>query len=225
MCNYSDEESIAYKLRVERGKKIIAMIDRTFLSLGGVKIADIGGSEKYWSILPKGYLKARNVSITIINLGDECKIIDHSTFDYIKGDGRNLTFIPNNTFDLLHSNSVIEHVGCWECQQDFANEVNRISKSYYIQTPYFYFPIDPHSMIPFFQFLSDDIKIRLLENFDIGHYRKQNREGAIEIVDSTKMLNRQEFETLFPNANVEYEKFLGIPKSLIAIKELQWNIY
>lgn len=75
-----------------------------------------------------------------------------SQFSYVQGDGRNLPY-TNNEFDIVFSNSVIEHVGTFEDQKRFAEEIRRVAKSYWVQTPNRHFPVETHLIAPFIHFL------------------------------------------------------------------------
>lgn len=50
-------------------------------------------------------------------------------------------------FDLAYCNSVIEHVAP-ERRQAFAAELRRVARGWYVQTPAWSFPIEPHALLP-----------------------------------------------------------------------------
>lgn len=103
-------------------------------------ILDIGGTDYYWFTL-----NVNDRSHWEIILLNPVKIANKNPqFQYVKGDGRNLSCFENDKIDIIYSNSVIEHVGNWDDQQKFALEVKRITKNYFIQTPNFYFPFEPY---------------------------------------------------------------------------------
>jgi hypothetical protein len=121
--------------------------------------------------------------------------------------------------DLIFSNSVIEHVGSYENQQIFANEVMRVSDKYIIQTPSLWFPLEPHSLLPLFQFLPHPIRALLIMTFNINYFPKaKTYKEAITVSHSTLMFTHKRFKQLFPDAEIQVERFLGIPKSYTAIK-------
>ena len=69
------------------------------------------------------------------------------------GDARN-TMLEKDSFDIVHSNATIEHVGSFENQVLFVREMIKISKeSVFIQTPNRFYPIDFHTILPFIHWL------------------------------------------------------------------------
>jgi SAM-dependent methyltransferase len=55
-------------------------------------------------------------------------------------------------FDLAYCSSVIEHVAP-EDRAAFAREVRRVARGWYVQTPAFSFPVEPHALLPFAHWL------------------------------------------------------------------------
>ena len=64
------------------------------------------------------------------------------------GDARNLSEYADGSVDLVHSNSVIEHVGGWADMRAMADEMMRIGRSGWMQTPAWEFPVEPHFRAP-----------------------------------------------------------------------------
>jgi ubiquinone/menaquinone biosynthesis C-methylase UbiE len=173
-------------------------------------VLDVGGREFNWGLMPFA------PSVTILNRdlqGDRS-----GEFNWVIGDARDLPF-PDRAFDIVYSNSVIEHVGGLEDQRRFAAECRRVGRCYFIQTPNRNFPIEPHVLTPFIHWLPKKWQGRLLRNFTIwGWITRPNAEAQRRFLDTTRMLNRQEFQALFPDANIKSERFFGLAKSFIAIK-------
>src|SRR6185437_11417705 len=71
---------------------------------------------------------------------------------FVLGDATCLPF-PSSVFDLVFSNSMVEHLPTWDHQKCCADEIRRVGSRYWIQVPNRHFPIDPHYIIPFFQYL------------------------------------------------------------------------
>jgi 2-polyprenyl-3-methyl-5-hydroxy-6-metoxy-1,4-benzoquinol methylase len=74
----------------------------------------------------------------------------------------------DHQFDVVYSNSVIEHVGDLDDMRRMAQEIQRVGKRYFLQTPNRYFPIEPHFVFPFFQFLPRPVQISLVQKFRLG---------------------------------------------------------
>lgn len=176
-----------------------------------VRILDIGGTQEFWEP-HKSNLK--NCAITILNL---IKIpVTLPNFISVIGDARDMKQFKDKEFDLVFSNSVIEHVGNWEDQKKMAKEIQRVGKRYFIQTPNYYFPIEPHFFFPFFQLLPLRIKIFLIRHFTLG-WRSQTKAytKAIKAVNSIRLLKKQELQLLFPMGKVFEEKIVWLTKSFV----------
>ena len=128
-----------------------------------------------------------------------------------------MSVIGDRAFDVVFSNSVIEHLGIFEDQQSMAAEIRRVGKRYYVQTPNRFFPIEPHFLVPFFQFLPIGLKARMLRRIDLGWYKKvPSLELARKTVQSIRLLSEKDLSKLFPEAHLYRERFCGLVKSFVA---------
>ena len=210
-------KSFAFKFRKQRAEKIIALINGCYEEHGEVKIIDIGGTKAYWSIIPMDFLKERKVHIHLVNLPGSLPLQENTeVFTFQHGNGCNLSNIEDKSFHLAHSNSVIEHVGSWENKVRFSLEIQRIAEKYYLQTPNYWFPFEPHFVTPFFHWLPESVRIKLVQHFNLGWFSKtKDYDAAKAIVESCSLLSVKELRRLFPNATLCREKLLFFTKSLI----------
>ena len=111
LTNYDDQQSLGSRLRTKRIVPLLRLIEATSKQLGFVSIVDIGGTVRYWNIIPQQYLVEHNVKITIVNLPNATLPKNFGPFTFVHADGCNLSDFDNNSFHIAHSNSVIEHVG------------------------------------------------------------------------------------------------------------------
>jgi len=168
VSDYQSEESIGSKLRAKRAAPLLEMIRRAYNSHGHVNIIDIGGTEEYWQIIPREYFDIYKIEITIVNLPQESKSIINEHFICAAGDGCDLSEFTKNSFHIAHSNSVLEHVGDWDRMVKFANEIKRVGVNYFVQTPNYWFPIEPHCMTPFFQWLPKPCRLWLVRKRQVN---------------------------------------------------------
>jgi len=176
-----------------------------------VRILDVGGTETYWKMMELN--TGDQVFISLLNLSQNEVSLPNVTS--IAGDARAIK-AKDASFDVVFSNSVIEHVGTYQDQIQMAKEVRRVGKRYFVQTPNKYFPLEPHFLFPLFQFLPINIRVLLLQNFRLGWFSKTpDKAKAREIVESIRLLDKREFISLFPNAELYEEKIFGITKSFV----------
>jgi hypothetical protein len=174
-------------------------------------VLDIGGREFNWGLMPFA------PRVTIFNLSMQGT---HSgKFAWVIGDARKLPF-PDRAFDVVYSNSVIEHLGTLDDQRRFAAECARVGRSYFVQTPNRNFPIEPHLLTPFVHWLPNECQARLLRNFTLwGWITRPGAAARAGFLNTTRMLSRSEFQSLFPDAELRTERFLGLTKCFIAIRK------
>ena len=212
-ANYSDPQATVQKLRRRRFRLFWEMLQRIPPPR---RVLDVGGSQPYWEMMALEYPLA-GTEVVLLNL--EAVPVGLPGFSSLAGDGRDLGRFSDREFDQVHSNSTIEHVGDWAGQQRMAQEVQRVGRGYFVQTPNRNFPIEPHFLLPLFQFYPPVIQTWLLTHFAVGHSeRLADAADARDLLAHTRMLTEKEFRALFPQASIFRETFLGMTKSFIALQ-------
>ncbi len=166
------------------------------------KLLDVGGGTGMNGEFARLY--QRFDSVTVVNLNPPGHDAEAGyNLRFVNADGRSLPFV-DKSFDWVFSNAVIEHVGDWEDQNRFAAEVRRVaSRGYFVTTPNLYFPIEPHALLPLYQFYPDRLKPLAL----------RVSPGYMKEVEHISLLTRKKMQTLFPEAHVQRVNFAS---SLIA---------
>jgi hypothetical protein len=212
--------SLEAKSRMYRRRRfglVLRSVDRILSRQRSCRILDVGGVPEYWENV-RDLVGQRNCHVTLVNLTSYS--INSSFFTSLAGDARDLSWLPDKSFDLVHSNSVIEHVGRWQDMKAMAHEVRRLAASYFLQTPYFWFPIEPHCATAFFHWLPRPIRISMLMRRPRWNWGQAPDVGAaMQLIESTVLLDYQMLAALFPDAIIHRERFFGLTKSLIAIRD------
>ena len=183
-----------------------------------MSLLDVGGYPSSWTQYKPvvGCLDILNIHPIELAKAD----CSHYNMRAMIGDGCNLVF-PNNSYDIVFSNSVIEHVGSYENQKAFASEVRRVGKSLWIQTPAYECLIEPHYLAPFIHWLPKRWQKKLVRKFTIRGLIDQPTSAEVDnMVETTRLLSFNEFKNLFPDCEILIEKMLFIiPKSYIAVRK------
>jgi hypothetical protein len=175
---------------------------RKFLELvppgKAVRILDLGGTAAFWHALPALYRRPK-VEITILNPGAGDAIDENLVIR--SGDACD-TGLPDLSFDIVHSNSVIEHVGDRCRMEAMAREVRRLAPFYFVQTPNFWFPIEPHYKRP------------------LVHYLPKSLRRAVtgDDPERIRLLSPSEVQHLFPDSTLWRERVFAMTKSIVAIR-------
>jgi hypothetical protein len=178
------------------------------------RILDVGGYPWCWRD------SKVSSSVTILNLhilpGLENEYKDRHTL--VQGDATCMQY-QDQQFDIVFSNSVIEHLETYQQQERFAKEVRRVGKDLWIQTPAKCFFLEPHLLTPFIHWLPKRMQISLARNFTVwGLITRPDRQRAFEYVNEIKLLNESEMKALFPDCEIVKEKIWGLTKSYVAVR-------
>ncbi len=177
-------------------------------------ILDLGGMGSFW--LEYGLNDHPSIHILTVNLEPHPPL--HDRIQSIVADARDLSRWADRSVDVIFSNSLVEHLGSWRDQQQFAGEVCRVARTYFVQTPNRNFPLEPHFMLPGFQSLPLVWQIRLVQRFALGHMPRLMDAGAAErAIRQIRLLDAREMKMLFPGAYLWREHVAGLSKSLVAI--------
>lgn len=189
--------------------------ERTFGISEHTRVLDVGGSALIWefaSVRPQ---------LTILNLPPALESVP-GAIRRVAGDGCLLPF-KDAAFDIVFSNSVIEHIGDAKARERFAKEVARVGRYYWVQTPNRRFPVELHLMLPLVHYLPRVWQRRIVERFTFWQVLAKpsaaQRQFYIEhFLNELHLLDAQELQSLFGDARILRERFLGATKSLVAIR-------
>jgi hypothetical protein len=204
-------DSLSTRFRKRRFRLFRSLVDSIPRPL---RILDVGGTQDFWEKM--GFTGEPGVDVTILNI--KKVVVKYPGFSSVPGDARDLGRFGDGEFDIVFSNSTIEHLGKYEDQKKMASEVARVGKRYFVQTPNLFFPIEPHFLFPFFQFFPMGLRIFLATNFELGWYKKFADTGeAKKRIESIRLLSKKELGNLFVGSTIKREKFLFLTKSFMVI--------
>ncbi len=203
--------NIMRRFRARRMREFLARLRAT----DETRILDVGGTPANWLLID---VRPR---VTLLNMprGQER---GGEAFTFVSGDGCRLPF-PDQSFEIVFSNSVIEHVGAPDQQRRFADEVRRVGKRYWVETPNRWFPVEQHLLTPGVHWLPRNWQRVLVTKWTVWDMVERpspdRREYYIQhYLDQVRLLSAAELASLFPDAEIRRERTLGWTKSLIAVK-------
>jgi ubiquinone/menaquinone biosynthesis C-methylase UbiE len=209
LTDVNNSDSLSNQMRAKRFEffqQLAAPLPRP------LSIIDIGGTPQFWERC--GWADVDDIHITIVNLkSSECK---HSNIEIKIGDATNLADYSDRSFDIAFSNSAIEHLFTPENQAAMAREVKRVGRAYWVQTPNYWFPIEPHFQFLGWQWLPTAVRVAIVRRYACGRRGPYpDLEQARKNVKEIRLMTRRELSQLFPNASVWSEKFYGLVKSWV----------
>jgi hypothetical protein len=205
----SDSGSISTRMRSRRW----ALLGQTFPDLSEMRVLDLGGTVNSWRLAP-----AQPKHLTLLNpvpqdtgtawatslVGDACAPPASLTEEH---------------FDLVYSNSVLEHIGGHFRREQFSEVVHEAADHHWVQTPYRYFPIEPHWVFPWFQHLPPTAQTTISRVWPLGNYGSiVNREETLPHVLDIELLDMTQMRHYFPGSKIAHERVMGLTKSLIAFR-------
>jgi 2-polyprenyl-3-methyl-5-hydroxy-6-metoxy-1,4-benzoquinol methylase len=175
------------------------------------RVLDLGGKPTFWT---DAAVLDRSLEVTCLNLRAEPTThqVGRATIEVVVGDATTPPVDPG-AYDLVFSNSVIEHVGGPDAIRAFA-EVTRSGAHYFLQTPNRFFLVEPHFVLPFHYLLPRRLKAAIVMWWDRGP-RRRSYADALRRVDEIHLLTRRELELLFPEATIVLDRKWGQTKSFM----------
>lgn len=202
----------------------LAELLETFPNLENSSVLDVGGRPFIWDLLKKEFGVVPR-SLVILNTPSEEMLPESPDYTVMIADGCELPY-DDDSFDLVFSNSVIEHVGEFEQMAQFAKECDRVGKSLYVQTPNRWFPLEAHFGAALIHWLPrawyrklSFLSLRYL--FTVNNPKEKNY--FHQEFETTHLLSAKQLGQLFPGKTVAAEKVLGIAKSFIVISAQRWE--
>ena len=198
-------QALKYRMQRQwRGRRMQELTQRLQLQ-PGMRIVDLGGLPELWETLDF------NLDITLVNFGSQFSNLSESyrrTYRTLEADACDLKELADGEFDLVFSNSVIEHVGPPDRQADFARNVRRLAPKYWVQTPSIWFPIEAHCNLPLWWFYPSWLQQKWL-----ARWHHQGKMFKWRQMSNTRVLKLDRLKLLFPEASVYVESVGGFPKS------------
>jgi hypothetical protein len=212
-----DAGSLASRIRRARAAPFLEMV-QAGADGGPVSLLDVGGTAHFWRTI--WHEKCQGIDITLLNVDHQPEPGDlpiRST----TGDARSMPQFADGQFHFRFSNSVIEHVGSIADQKRAADEIRRVAKAYWVQTPYRYFPVEPHYHVVGWAQLPVWLRTALHRRMDLGWVRAEPDYLRARVdVESCRLLSMREFRLLFPDGEIRRERIAGLTKSLIAVRPM-----
>jgi hypothetical protein len=203
------DTSLAARTRLRRWDLILKRLPE----LSDMTVLDLGGTIRWWLRAP---VRPRHVTVVNLNAIDRDAA---SWVTVVTGDACHADkLVAGQSFDLVFSNSLIEHVGGHKARSALAYVIRSLAPRYLVQTPYRYFPIEPHWLFPGMQFLPLPVRVSIAFRWPLGHTRGWSHSQALNEVMFTDLIGATEMRTYFPDGQLYWERFLGLPKSMVVIR-------
>jgi ubiquinone/menaquinone biosynthesis C-methylase UbiE len=194
-------------------KKMYESIFTNLEFVADCKILDIGStsdtgksSNAFLHFFPKNKI----ISVSDQLITDETKL-KFPNVEFVLGDGLSLDF-PENSFDIVFSNAVLEHVGNYENVEKFILESYRVSRREVILiTPNRWFPLETHTKILFLHWLPKQVFRHFLRILGMDFFSKE---------ENLNLLTNRDLKKIILNIGIkDYEiqnlRFLGFPSNIV----------
>ena len=180
-------------------------------------LLDVGGYPGSWTSYPQTVARIDTLNLHPVTW-NPLEFPTHHIHAVV-GNGSQMPF-SDRSYDIVFSNSVIEHVGNWESQKQFASELRRVGKSLWVQTPAYECPVEPHYLALFVHWLPRWVQRAVVRWFTPwGWIQRPTKPEIDEMISTTRLLRKKEMRELFPDCDIVIERFFGVlPKSYIAIR-------
>ena len=208
------------RFRQKRGRLLRQQIDALADRLGrDIVILDVGGRPDFWGNLGVG----RIARIDVMNYHEAALEralppgVPPELFTFRVGDARSMPEVPDGSIDLVHSNSVVEHVGRWnDMRSHGAGSFSGSGAPAGCRPRPGAFPIEPHFRAPFLHWFGEPLRARMFSLSLPRRIRRMDLHQRRNRIETANLLSRREVEALFPGCPLHIERFLLLTKSYTA---------
>lgn len=190
---------------------------RSFPGIESLSVLDLGGTTEAWSRAP-----VTPARVVVLNLTEPGASTDPSVTP-VAGDACDARSVLqaagiDDQFDVVFSNSLIEHVGGHARRLAVAEQVAELAPYHWVQTPNRHFPVEPHWLFPGMQFLPVRVRTRVAETWPLSHTPPSSFDDARDTVLWTELISVSELRAYFPRSEVFKERMGGLTKSITAVR-------
>ena len=205
--------SLSNRLRSRRFRLFKRLTDPMRASMARpLRIVDLGGTAGFWE--HRGWADRPDIEITTVN--HDCTAAGHANIRAIRGDVTDLGHLADDSFDIAFSNSVIEHLYTPDRQAVMAGELRRLAPAFWLQTPNYWFPMEPHFHVVGWQWMPIGVRKTVIRRWRCGWRGPcRDAEAANAVVREVRLMTRGQLRRLFPTAVIIPERFGGLVKSWI----------
>ncbi len=207
---------------IHKIKKKVSKISREkklqhFYSLckEGETVLDVGVSAESKSNLPSPNYFLKNFhyeprTYTGLGIDDLTGMKDlYPGKSFVQYSGGTFPF-PDNAFDWVFSNAVIERVGDDEAQILFVNELTRVAKNVFFTTPNKYFPLESHTNTLFLHWNDN------LYHMWCKKRKPWTNENSVSLFSYHRLLNLMEISRAHSYSIIK-NRFFGIPMTFTIV--------
>jgi hypothetical protein len=187
-----------------------------FPDIERLRVIDLGGTVEAWRRAP-----VTPAHVTVLNLLEPGDSADPRLVP-VTGDACAAREVleragAETRYDLVFSNSLLEHVGGHAQRSALAREAHALADRHWVQTPYRYFPVEPHWLFPGLQFLPLAARSKVAARWPLAHSRPDDPATAMSEVQWTELVGVAELRAYFPTSQVHRERVAGLTKSITAV--------
>lgn len=184
-----------------------------FPDIEAMSVVDLGGTVDYWLRAP-----VRPRAVHVLNLqAPPNEVPDWITVEVADATDPSL-LSHRGSYDVAYSNSVIEHVGGHDRRTAFAANVAALADRHWIQTPYRYFPVEPHWVCPFMQLFPLRARALIGLHWPLVHTPHEDMASSIAAQLSVDLLDITAMRHYFPDSQIVYDRLAGLVKSVVAVR-------
>src|SRR5258705_6420009 len=191
---------LMHSFRAERMRRFLRIMQpkpgATILDVGG--LPSLNGIAGFWREYDDRF------DITLVNMPGAFKNFNKtelSPFRLVEADVCNCDMLLGG-YDIVFSNSVIEHVGSERRQEAFARFVRSAGSDFWVQTPSPLFPIEAHCDIPFWWFAPHQMRKR-----KISRWHRSGNQFLARQMASTRPISASRLRYLLPG--VRFRNTIG----------------